>query len=358
MPDHTSFDPSANTALPSGEPTPGDREHPRRFREPASPLDELELAFRALTTGPAPLALDGRRIGRGLPRRRVPLDGLRVLLLHPSTGYPLRDAVWAELVRRAQTREPEWVVGAAGMALPGLYRVAGQLSRGHARLAEDLDAEILTGFLQALRTVDPDAGRLPSRLCWAAFRAGLALLERELAFPPPMAEPPDTAAPMLPWGHPDLVLADLVRAGVIAAEDAALIGSTRLEDTTLAEAARTLGISTAAAKMRRYRAENLLIAALTDQTGADAFTDPAATLRDDVPELAAYRNRRATGQRTRRGAYRPRPGARHRPAAGESAPGAVGAKNSAGTGRISGGHVEASPAAGGGAEGLALPDTA
>src|SRR5688500_3344894 len=58
MSEHT---PSDTTPPSAGSDTAPRGEHRRaqRFRELASPLDELDFAFRALTTGPAPLALAG-----------------------------------------------------------------------------------------------------------------------------------------------------------------------------------------------------------------------------------------------------------------------------------------------------------
>jgi hypothetical protein len=38
-----------------------------------SPFDTLETCFRLLTEGPAPLALDGRHVGHGLPARSIRL---------------------------------------------------------------------------------------------------------------------------------------------------------------------------------------------------------------------------------------------------------------------------------------------
>ena len=66
------------------------------------PFDAAEAAFRLLCTGPQPLALHASKVAAGLPDRPVPLDELRVLLLHPSTGARARNQVWAELVRRAR----------------------------------------------------------------------------------------------------------------------------------------------------------------------------------------------------------------------------------------------------------------
>lgn len=56
---------------------------------PRSPFDTLETCFRLLSTGPACLALDGRRLGHGLPARRIPRGELRVLLQHPAATSEL-----------------------------------------------------------------------------------------------------------------------------------------------------------------------------------------------------------------------------------------------------------------------------
>jgi hypothetical protein len=83
-----------------------------------SPLDSADASFRALTTGPQPLALHTASLAPGLPDRQVPLDELRALLLHPATGARTRNQVWAELIRRARSGSPAWVVGLVGVARP------------------------------------------------------------------------------------------------------------------------------------------------------------------------------------------------------------------------------------------------
>ena len=138
-----------------------------QYKRSVSPLDSADFAFRALTEGPAPLALDGRYISTELPQRRIPLDELKRVLLRPSTGPAARDAAWAQLVWRARRRGPSWVVGAVGVALPGLRRAAGRLTRGYRGDTADIDAEVLTGFLAALRTIDVAQPAIALRLCWA-----------------------------------------------------------------------------------------------------------------------------------------------------------------------------------------------
>ena len=148
-------------------------------RYPAGPLDALDAAdaaFRLLATGPRPLALHASRLAAGLPDRPVPLDELRVLLLHPATSAAARNKVWAELVRRARTGGPAWVIGLTGIALPGLRRAVASLTAAYRGDPADLQSEVLTGFLAAMRGLDLDdldagAAGVPAVLGGLARRA-------------------------------------------------------------------------------------------------------------------------------------------------------------------------------------------
>jgi DNA-directed RNA polymerase specialized sigma24 family protein len=260
-------------------------------------LDTLEATFRMLCRGPEPLALPGPMFTRGR-RRPVRLVEARELLLWPDRMPPdARDAVWAELIRRAQTDPADpadsrrlievtgasaaaWVVGAAGVLAPGLRRVCDRLAAGWAGDRDDLEAEVLAGFLTALHTIDPDSGRLPARLCWAAYRAGSALRHRDTDHRQRRTAGSDaelsTVAPPRPWGHPDFVLATAVQAGTITATEAELIASTRLEGVHLQDAAADLGISRGTLLTRRNRAERRLAAAIRSG-GLATATAPTAT---------------------------------------------------------------------------------
>jgi hypothetical protein len=247
-----------------------------RYARPSSPLDSADFAFRALTEGPEPLSVDGRRISKELPQRHIPLDELKRELLRASTSPAARDAAWAQLVSHARQRGPSWVIGAVGVAMPGLRRAAGRLTRGYHADSADIDAEVLTGFLAALRTVDITQPRIALRLCWAAYRAGARLRYADAAFASRHVDPVWPAVPPRPWGHPDFVLADAVAKKVITAAQAELIARTRLEDLELHDAARELGISYAAAKMRRLRAERRLVEAIrSGKVGGSLFPGTA-----------------------------------------------------------------------------------
>lgn len=229
-------------------------------RPHASPLDVLDDAFRLLVTGPSPLSLDGHEVGRGLPRRSIPLDELRSILLHPSCGFAARDAVVAELVIRAQSSEAAWKVGLAGVLLPGLRRTAGRLARDYPGDTADLDAEVLTGLLDALTHFEPGRKGVAARLLWAAYRYAARARRRELKESGRHVSQSVSAAPPRPWGHPDLVLAQAVDEGVVCGRDAELIGATRIGDVALPDLAAHLDVKADTLRKRRRRAEQRLIA--------------------------------------------------------------------------------------------------
>lgn len=240
------------------------------IRDPApSPLDVLETSFRLLTTGPDPLALDGHALGCGLPARPLPLDELRSVLLHPSTGFAARDAALGELVGRAQADGGAWTVGLAGVLLPGLRRVAGHLAREFPGDTADIDAEVLAGFLEALGKLHlhPGRRRLAAHLLWGAFNRGRRLRRMELeAFVRRVPFEATSAVPPPPAGHPDILLARAVRHGVLAAWEAELIGATRLEGEDLLRLAAEGGYKLDTLRHWRRAAERRLAAWLLTGT--------------------------------------------------------------------------------------------
>jgi hypothetical protein len=177
--------------LDPGNPSPTDPSRGRPTRNPSRgtgtgngavrPFEVLDRSFQLLVCEPAPLALDGGAVGGGLPARPIPLDQLRSLLLHPSVGFDTRDAALTWLIGRAQTDGGAWLVGLAGVLLPGIGRRVYPLCRAFPRLAHDLEAEALVGLLQAVRGWRCGEDRVATRLVWAAARAAHRLAGRERA---------------------------------------------------------------------------------------------------------------------------------------------------------------------------------
>ncbi|AXK36427.1 hypothetical protein DVA86_31425 [Streptomyces armeniacus] len=240
------------------------------------PLDTARQCFTYLVTGPEPLSVDGRAFS-GLPNRPVPLDELRDRMLRRRFPRHTRDAVWAHLVQRSRTEGATWTLACTGMALPALAGIARRLAARYPGDAFDAHAEVLSGFLTALADIDLRRPRVLVRLRWAAYRSGGAALAEALDAPPPIA--PDSfrsTPPKPPWGHPDLVLARAVRLGVLTRTEADLIGSTRLDEDSLADWAAAHQMSAEAAYKARKRAEHRLIDFVRERVRDTDPGDPVA----------------------------------------------------------------------------------
>ncbi|WP_158077422.1 hypothetical protein [Amycolatopsis keratiniphila] len=135
-------------------------------------MDVIERRFLALASGPRALTLDCAALGCGLPAEMKPIDEVRVLLLKRQTSWVTTNAVWRDLVKRAHATPEPWIVVAAAMMMPGLKHIGGKLRSRYPGDRNDLDSEILEGFLQALDLADDGAqkvygpallGRVPTR---------------------------------------------------------------------------------------------------------------------------------------------------------------------------------------------------
>jgi hypothetical protein len=235
-----------------------------RHPEP-SPFVILERSFALLTTGPSPLALDGRAVGHGLPARPIPLDELRAVLLDRSMPHATRDAALTVLVRQAQARRGSALVGLAAVLLPGLREAAAPLLDACPERRHDVEAELLAGLMEAVAACAPERGRVAARLIWTATRAAYRVFQLEQRERPGLPSGELVGALARPAGHPDRVLAKAVAEGVITAADAALIGETRIGGVRLRELAARWGVGYDALRKRRQRAEGPLVAWLLDR---------------------------------------------------------------------------------------------
>ncbi|BCJ65687.1 hypothetical protein [Polymorphospora rubra] len=268
---------------------------------PTSALDAAATAFAALTCEPQPMVLDCTIFdpGRGLPTEAMPLPALRDWLLRHPDAYTARDEVWRELIRRARLDGPQWVVAAVGMALPALRQYAAQLSAVHGGDPADLDAEILTGFLTALRDRVDLARPAPyASLCKAAWRAGHHLLRQQREYLP-VDDIEHVAAgpriPRVPYGHPDLLIRRAVTLGILDPEDEQAYVDVRLGHRAIEPIAATTGASVDALRMRLSRIDSRIAEALADGllTGT-ASPETRAQLRAQAAQRARLRAARAT----------------------------------------------------------------
>lgn len=289
-------------------------------------LDGIRVTWEWLCARPHPVTVAGTEID-GVADRPIPLDELRARMLDRGTDPAVRDAVWAYLITRSRRDGPTWTMTCAGMALPMLAAVCRELTHRFAGDRADVCSAIVTGFVAALAEIDLDRPGLVSSLRWSAVRAGHASVREALGAPVPhphdqlvraaltgaapsaRGHDPDrgddggggdgsgsraweSAPPPSPGGHPDLVLADAVAAGVITAPEAALIGRTRLESTPLVAVAARMGRPVGAVTMQRLRAEMRLVDYLLYPDGHD-------TTSDDTGDERALRSKTAQARAAR-----------------------------------------------------------
>jgi hypothetical protein len=233
-----------------------------RTRTSVTALTSAEKAFSLLTCEPAPLVFDARPVP-GLPNTTMPLDRLRTLLVYERYDSHTTDVLWRQLAGHAREWGPAWVVGAIGVALPALTHLAARISYGRPRFADDIDSEVLAGFLQALRTTDLESPRLWLRMCWTAWRAGASVIKDQDGEELPLDFSTGSRSPRMPYGHPDLLLGRAAAAGLISAAAAELISATRFGDALIEHLAAEHGTTASALRMRRRRAERVVAAAVT-----------------------------------------------------------------------------------------------
>jgi DNA-directed RNA polymerase specialized sigma24 family protein len=228
-----------------------------------TPLDRAAQAFAEICARTDTPTVSGRAIGHGLPPRAMSARELIEVL--PSLEAEARDAVWRELIRLVREVGEPWPTIAIGIALPGLRTAAGRLVRDYDGDPEDLDAELIAGFYEAIANATVDGSMICAKLRAAAYNQArrmrygattYAARTRQLAT---RSQPAPASS-----GHPDLVLAASVRAGVITRQEAELIGGSRLEKTSLSSVARRLGVPVTTAWCRRKAAETRLAAWIKD----------------------------------------------------------------------------------------------
>jgi hypothetical protein len=235
---------------------------------PSSDLDAAAAAFDALTRGPQPLSLDcdTLRPGLGLPAGAVSLAALRDWMLGHPDAHAARDAVWRHVITRARQHGGNWLIAAAGLAMPALVGHARSLAVDYRGNPDDLDAAILTGFLTRLRRVDPRRPAVYASLVYAGWRAGLAVRRQDHRYIPV----PDPSAltvshsPELPFRHPDLLVGRAVELKILDAVDADAWIEVRLARRPVEVLAPLLGVTVDALRMRLARADVVLADALAD----------------------------------------------------------------------------------------------
>ncbi|KPM51137.1 hypothetical protein ACG83_37655, partial [Frankia sp. R43] len=126
-----------------------------------SALDLVETSFLSLTESPGGLGVNGADFP-GLADRWFGLRELRVEMTRPQASWATRNAVWVFLL--AARDVDAWKVAAVGMAMPALRHIAATLAPVYRGEAADLDAEVLTGFIDVYAGLPAGTRGIPGRL--------------------------------------------------------------------------------------------------------------------------------------------------------------------------------------------------
>ncbi|MBQ1122222.1 hypothetical protein [Streptomyces sp. B15] len=192
-----------------------------------------------------------------------------------------RSRMWTEVIHRARHEGEPWELAALGFALPVLHRTARRRRRPHGVERLDLEQEILTATLGALRESTTTLGQPELTLFRAADSAAQRLLrserrhgKREEADAGTSSFQPADAGEVAGPGegtsgsrHEYTVLADAVRSRVINVAEAQLIACTRLGDASVKELAAERGYTRRTLCRRRQDAEVRLAAWLQPCSG-------------------------------------------------------------------------------------------
>ena len=239
-------------------------------------LTVAERSFQLLTTGPGALAVDGAAVGHGLPARVVDLGELRALLLDRAASDGLKDAAWRELVRLARGGDPAWVLGCAGVAMPGLKSTAARVIRSSpSSLADDIVSELLTEFIAQLARIDIERPHIAARLMLWARKGALRARARDIRHVPwdPCELPHPTPASDI---DPVVLLLDAVRQEIITSAAAELIIATRLDGESVQNIAQQRQMAASRLYKQRHTAEVHLKTAIQDGRISTASASPAS----------------------------------------------------------------------------------
>ncbi|WP_034270870.1 hypothetical protein [Actinospica robiniae] len=236
----------------------------------ATPFDTLRVSFDALIAQPCPMAVPAEELSGFIsPARALALPEIRRLLMAPGTRPAVKRALWCAVVRRAQAGDASWTLAAAGLAYPGLAGNVLRMCRRSQVDVHEIQAEVLVEFLAALRELDVDDPRVTDvagHLTWRAFYGTRAFRRREVAAARRRPDPAESGAamPLFTEGHPDLVLARAVAAGVIDRDEADWISRTCLDAESASVVAREYGMGLSTFYRRRLAAGHKLAAAIAD----------------------------------------------------------------------------------------------
>ncbi|RBO82528.1 hypothetical protein [Nocardia puris] len=258
-----------------------------------SPLAVVRAGFDRIATETLPAHPRPMPTAQPGPATPVQTWGqLRERLWDPATPMTEVDAIWVWLLRRVRAEEPDAMLVCAGLAAPMLSRTASECVTSNHAARHDIESEILTAFLAHLPRVGLDEPGVWHRLRWGAYRAARAAATGQRTGVTFVGDLDGDLVPLGERGrvmvsgpgHPEMVLAHAVAAGVISADAAELIAVSRWEGRSLTALAADRGVSLWKLRKQRPRAERALLAWLNNRA---RDVDPERTSPVEVAVVTA-----------------------------------------------------------------------
>ena len=248
-------EPARNSGVAA--PCPAARTRRRAARYPV--LDAVERAFVRLTNDPQSPHV--RTVVGTLP-----LAVVRSVLTDPDTPVSVRDGIWRTLINHARGGESAWLLAVVGCALPRIRSGIWHATRDRRVDKDEAAQAALAAFTEAALTLNPlPDSRVLDDLVRCARNAAQTVADRTERDRVLSHRQPGSFPPPAPSGHPDFVLARLVRAGVITVEEADLIGRHRIEGTSIRLLAAARGTYPMRLHRQLHAAEERVAAALNSR---------------------------------------------------------------------------------------------
>lgn len=135
----------------------------------------IDEHFKTLTSAhDEPLLLTAGTDEAGDPHPLTLLDA-RTIARDTTTTPEHRDTIWRELIHRARHTPDPWRLAAVWMMLPGLSSAVHRISHNPRADIADLRSAVITGFLEALNSIDTEREDLGATLYRSAYSAGRAV---------------------------------------------------------------------------------------------------------------------------------------------------------------------------------------
>jgi hypothetical protein len=255
----------------------------------------------------------------GLPPKDMrPRTLLRFLL--EDADYPQRDQIWAAVItgaRRPATAEPYRLL-AINLAARGLRRSRKRVILAHRDDTDDLDHDLIHGFLKRMTTIDVRATNLGMKL----IESGLTHAKGQQARPSKRARtsrkrrPPAAIAEPVADGTPDADLSGLFHEFLaalaadgrpLAERDVKLLTITGFDHVSVKDAADQLGMSLETVYKRRQRAKARFVKYLAARDREPDEKPADGVRRKSVTGRGATASAEAEVPPTRRTAPNPAP---------------------------------------------------